>query len=141
MPKITAHAKIFRDWEALLGAVTNNASLFPTADPLKTELESLLAKTREMKVQQEDLFGKRQAITQSLQQLVDQGQEVARKLRAQIVASIGSRTELLKQFGIATRKRKSTKAVERLPVIETPKTVVPQLPEPSPGTDGKGDPA
>lgn len=139
MPKLTAYAPIFRDWEALLGAVASNASLLPGTDPLKAELESMLAKTREMKVQQEDFLGKRRATTQALQQLVDQGQEVARKLRAQIVSSLGSRTELLKQFGIATRKRKSTKVEEKLPVIQTPKAVQP----PESGTEaaGKEDPA
>jgi hypothetical protein len=92
-----------------------------------------------MKVQQEDLLGKRRATTQALQQLVDQGQEVARKLRAQIVSALGSRTELLKQFGIATRKRKSTKAAERLPAIQTPKFALPQ----ESGTEAteKGEPA
>ena len=139
MPKITAYAPIFRDWEALLGAVQNNAGLLPGTDPLKAELESVLAKTREMKVQQEDFLGKRRATTQALQQLVDEGQEVARKLRAQVVSSLGSRTELLKQFGIATRKRKSTKAAEKLPVIQAPKAA----PPPESGTEaaGKGDPA
>jgi hypothetical protein len=140
MPKITAYAPIFRDWEALLGAVLSNASLLPGTDPLKAELESVLAKTREMKVQQEDFLGKRRATTQALQQLVDEGQEVARKLRAQVVSALGSRTELLKQFGIATRKRKSTtKATEKLPVIETPKAAPPR----ESGTEaaGKGDPA
>jgi hypothetical protein len=73
MPKLTAYGTIFRDWEALLGAVERNASLLPAADSLKSALESVLAKTREMKVQQEDLEGKRQATTQALQQLVDSG--------------------------------------------------------------------
>jgi len=139
MPKITAYAPIFRDWEALLGAVQSNAGLLPGTDPLKAELESMLAKTREMKVQQEDFLGKRRATTQALQQLVDQGQEVARKLRAQIVSSLGSRTELLKQFGIATRKRKSAKPAEKLPVIQTPKAATPQ--ESGTEATGKGDPA
>jgi len=143
MPKITAYGPIFRDWEALLGAVLSNASLLPGTDPLKAELESVLAKTKEMKVQQEDLLGKRRATTQALQQLVDEGQEVARKLRAQVVSALGSRTELLKQFGIATRKRKSAKAPERLPAIETPKIVLPQKPGTEAGTEAteKGDPA
>jgi hypothetical protein len=139
MPKITAYGPIFRDWEALLGAVASNVSLLPATDPLKAELESVLAKTKEMKVQQEDFLGKRRATTQALQQLVDQGQEVARKLRAQIVSALGSRTELLKQFGIATRKRKSRKTVEKLPVIETPKFALPQ--ESGTEATGKGDPA
>lgn len=126
MPKLTAYGTIFRDWEALLGAVERNASLLPAAEALKSALESVLAKTREMKVQQEDLEGKRQATTQALLQLVDSGRETARKLRAHVVSSLGSRTELLKQFGISTRRRKgSSKTGEPLPAIQTPKVVLP----------------
>jgi len=127
MPQITAHGSTFRDWEALLGAVTRNASLLPAADSLRTALEAVLAKARDMKVQQEDLEGKRQATTQALQQLVDDGREAARKLRAHVVSALGSRTELLKQFGIPTRRRRSKKTPEEsLPTIETPKVVMPE---------------
>lgn len=120
MAKITAYGSIFRDWEGLLGAVDRNASLLPPTDPLKSALGSVLEKTREMKLQQEDLEAKRQATTQSLRQLVDDGQEKARKLRALVVSTLGSRTELLKQFGIPTRRRKGRKPGETLPEVETP---------------------
>jgi hypothetical protein len=140
MPKITAHGKIFRDWEGLLGAVERNASLLPQVDLRKAALESILAKAREMKAQQEDLDAKKQATTQALQQLVEEGQETARKLRAFVVSALGSRTELLKQFGLPPRRRKSSKQAEQLPAVDTPKVVLPPLgPPDSSINQQKGD--
>jgi hypothetical protein len=140
MPKITAHGKIFRDWEGLLGAVERNASLLPQVDPRKAALEAILAKARDMKAQQEDLDAKKQATTQALQQLVDEGQETARKLRAFVVSSLGSRTELLKQFGLPPRRRRSSKQAEQLPDVATPKVVLPPLgPPDSSINEQKGD--
>jgi hypothetical protein len=124
MPKITSYGAIFRDWDGLLGAVARNASLLPAADPLRNAMEAVLAKAKDLKLQQEDLAGKRQATTQALQQLVDDGREVARKLRAHVVSTLGSRTELLKQFGIPTRRRKATKTNQPLPAVDTPAVVL-----------------
>lgn len=139
MPKITAHGKIFRDWEGLLGAVERNLSLLPQVDARKAALESILAKARDMKAQQEDLDAKKQATTQSLQQVVNDGQEIARKLRAFVVSSLGSRTELLKQFGLPPRRRKSAKQPEKLPDVVTPKVDI-QLGSPDSSiNEEKGD--
>jgi hypothetical protein len=135
MPKIKAYGPTFRDWEGLLGAVERNASLLPTADPFLKALQEALARAKDMKLQQEDLTGKRRASTQAFKQIVEEGGEAARKLRAYIVATIGSQTELLKQFGISTRRRKSVKTAEPLPKVETPKAVLliePTVPD-SPG--------
>ena len=81
MPKITAHAKILRDWDAL-GAVDANASLLPGVDDLKAAMEKLLADGRAAKVQQASLGSSRQAETQNVNQIMSDGQEMARKLRA-----------------------------------------------------------
>ena len=37
MPKITAQAKVFRDWEAVLGATAQNAAQLPGIDALKAD--------------------------------------------------------------------------------------------------------
>lgn len=120
MPKIKAYGPIFRDWEGLMGAVERNASLLPTVDPHMKALEEAMARAKDMKLQQEDLTGKRRASTQAFKQLVNDGDEAARKLRAYIIATIGSQTELLRQFGISNRRRKSAKTSEPLPKVETP---------------------
>lgn len=127
MPKIKAHGAVFRDWEGLLGALERNMKLLPASDPHRKALESVLARAREMKLQQEDLAGKRQASTQALRQLVDEGREIARKARAHVVSTLGSRTELLKQFGVAVHRRKAVRSTEPLPAVEVPEVDLPEL--------------
>jgi hypothetical protein len=137
MPKIKAYGPVFRDWEGLLGAVERNASLLPAADLHMKALQEAMARAKDMKLQQEDLIGKRRASTQAFKQIVSEGDEAARKLRAHIIATIGSRTELLNQFGISTRRRKSVKTAEPLPKVETPDVDLAIQPTP-PATPGGG---
>jgi hypothetical protein len=128
MPKITAHAKILRDWDALLGAVDANASLLPGVDDLKAALEQLLTDGRAAKVQQASLGSNRQAETQNVNQIMSDGQEMARKLRAFVFSHLGSRTDLVKQFGLpVNRKSKKKKADPAVP--ETPPPASPSGPE------------
>ena len=106
MPEITAYAKIFRDWEGLIGSCIQHASLVPGVEPLRTELETVLAQVRETKVLQESLAGSRQATTQRLQEMVVDGRELARKIRFFVRVPLGSRSELLSAFGIKPTRSK-----------------------------------
>jgi hypothetical protein len=117
MPEITAYAKIFRDWEGLIGSCTQHASLVAGVEPLRTELETLLAQAREAKVLQESLTGSRQATTQRLLEMVADGRELARKIRFFVRVPLGSRSELLSAFGITPNrsKRRKTRPGEVLP--------------------------
>lgn len=135
MPKIKAYGPLFRDWEGLLGAVERNGSLLSGVEPHMKALQESLAKAKDMKLQQEDLIGKRRASTQVFKQIVSEGDEAARKLRALIVATLGSQTELLRQFGISNRRRKSVKTAEPLPKVVTPdvKTGIQPIPPAGPG--------
>jgi hypothetical protein len=110
MPKITAQADVFRDWEAVLGACNQNAPLLPGVDPLKAELEGLLTQARDLKIQQETLEGQRQGLTQRLMKVIDDGRESARKVRAYAVIKLGTDNKALSQFGVAVRVRRSRKA-------------------------------
>jgi hypothetical protein len=110
MPKITAQADVFRDWEAVLGACTQNATLLPGVDALKAELDTLLAQARDLKVQQETLEGQRQGITQKLKKVIEDGRESARKLRAFAVIKLGTDNKALSQFGVAARARRGRKS-------------------------------
>jgi hypothetical protein len=121
MPKLTANAKIFRDWEALLGACDKSTDVLGVVEPLRTELETLLTKGRESKLHQENLDGSKKAITQELRQIEAQGGETARKLRALVVSRIGTKTELGKMFGLVPTGRKPRKA-------KTPVAVKPPVP-------------
>lgn len=110
MAKITAYGKVFRDWEALLGACQQNAALLPGFESLKTEMETLLARARDLKIEQENLNGARKDATQRLRQLLDDGRETARKIRGFIQGHLGSKSERLSQFGISPNGRRSRKA-------------------------------
>ena len=109
MPQITAQAKVFRDWEAVLGACAQNASLLPGVDALKTELEAFLTQVRDLKVQQETLEGQRQGVTQKLMKLIEDGRESVRKIRAFAVVHLGSDNKALSQFGVAARVRRGSR--------------------------------
>jgi hypothetical protein len=132
MPEITAQGKVFRDWESLLGACAQNAILLPGTDALKTELETLLAQARDLKIQQENLDGNKKAATQRLMKLIDDGREAARKLRAQVVVNLGTNSKHLSQFGVSPRQRRSRKAKTPTPT-PTPETPKPPTSSGHPG--------
>ena len=130
MPEIT-YAKIFRDWEGLIGSCIQHASLIGGVEPLRTELETVLAQVREAKVLQEGLTANRQATTQRLQEMVADGRELARKIRFFVRIPLGSRSELLPAFGIKpTRSRfRKTRPGEVPPPSANPRNpAVPVVP-------------
>ena len=110
MPEITAYAKIFRDWEGLIGSCIQHAGLVPGVESLRTQLEVMLTQAREAKVLQESLTGSRSATTQHLQDMVADGRELARKIRFFVRVPLGSRSELLTAFGIKPTRVKIRKA-------------------------------
>jgi len=110
MPDITAYADLFRDWEGVSGACSQNATLLPKSEALRPELDAILAQAKDLKIQQENLAGNRQAMTQRLVALVNTGREIARKLRNQIKVELGSKSEHLVQFGVAPLRKKVRKA-------------------------------
>lgn len=123
MPDITAYADLFRDWEGVSGACAQNATLLPKSEALRPELDAILAQTKELKIQQENLSGNRQAMTQRLVELVKTGRELARKLRNQIKVELGDKNEHLVQFGVAPlrkRVRKATAGKKPAPEVTVP---------------------
>jgi hypothetical protein len=132
MPQITAYADLFRDWEGVSGACAQNATLLPKSEALRPELDTILAQARDLKIQQENLSGNSQAMTQRLVQLVATGREVARKLRNQIKVELGSKSEHLVQFGIAPlRKHVRKTKVVKPPTAATPEPPAPTTPKPA----------
>lgn len=109
MPIKNARADVFRDWDAVLGAATQNAALVPGIDPFKAELEGFLAQARDLKIQQETLDGQRMGITQKLDKMIEDGRESARKVRGYARIHLGSDNKALKQFGVAPRVRRGSK--------------------------------
>ena len=86
----------------------------------RTTLERILDEAREIKIQQEDLAGRRQAATQRLNVVVDEGRETARKLRALVIAELGTRSEQLPQFGITPNRKGSRKTKTVEVPVQTP---------------------
>jgi hypothetical protein len=128
MPEITAKGKLFRDWEALLGACTMNATLLPGRDDLQTALAALLAQARDLKIQQENFAGNRAATTQRLAKAIEDGQELARRIRSFVITQLGSDSKHLSQFGIPPRQKRTRKSkTPPTPPIEA----VPAPPKPA----------
>ncbi len=111
MPKVTAYAGVFRDWEAILGACARNEELLPDIGPFRDELTAILQEAKDLKILQEDLEGKRMAATQRLVETLDRGGEAKRKLQAFVLIRLGSKSEHLWQFGIAALRKRSRKKV------------------------------
>ena len=138
MPMRTAHANVFRDWDAILGACTENASLLPGVDPLKAELEALQAQAKELKIQQETLEGQRLGVSQRLDKTIEDGREAARKIKAFAVIRLGSANKSLAQFGVKARGPlgpRKAKTPETPPPAENPQTS--QQHSPTVSTQGK----
>jgi len=140
MPKLTSHGKVFRDWEALLGACEKNASALTGVEPLKTEMETFLAEARELKIQQENFNGNKKVTTQHLRELIDQGTEVSRKLRAFVVSRIGTKTELGTMFGLVPtgKPRKKSKTPAAKPPVVSQATAAASPAEPADPVQTKG---
>ena len=137
MPKLTAHGKIFRDWEALLGACEKNVTVLTGMEPLRTELETFLTQVRDLKLQQESLNGNKKATTQRLGELIDEGVEVSRMLRAFVLSRIGTKTDLGKMFGLPTGRRARKKA--KTPVAKLPAAAAGSPAEPPNPVQMKGE--
>jgi hypothetical protein len=125
MPQVTALADLFRDWEAVLGACAQNASLVPGVDELKTSLEGLMSQVKDLKIQQETLESQRRGVTQRMDKGIEDGREVVRKIRAFAVVRLGSDNKILGQFGVKARTRRGSR-----------KSKTPGTPPPTVGTAG-----
>jgi hypothetical protein len=122
MPVINAQGKIFRSWEGLLNACQTQAAQLPNMEPLRGDLQDILTQSRQVKAQQEANEALRQGSTQQLADLIARGQEAARRLRVYAKSQLGTKNELLVQFGTAPiRPRgRSTQTTAKKPAPDTP---------------------
>jgi hypothetical protein len=129
MPKITAYAAIFRDWDGLIGACSKNTEQLPAVEALRKDLEAHVAELKELKIEQEDLNGRRKAMTQRLGVVVESGRELARKIRGFVVGQLGSKNEQLSQFGIPPIRSRVRKTAPVKPPTPPPVDGVSQKPQ------------
>jgi hypothetical protein len=107
-------ADILRNWESLLGAVADHATDLSTVEPHRAALAESLDQVRAAKGAQALQGATRQTSTQTLQQVLTEGQDRAIRLRGAIRAELGPTTEMLTQFGIRPLRRR------RRPPASTP---------------------
>ena len=127
MPQVKSHADVFRDWDAVLGAATQNAALLPGVDPFKAELEATLAQARDLKIQQETMEGQRRGATQKLRKVIRDGRESVRKIQAFATIHLGSDNMALSQFGVAVRVGRSFRKKSSPPPTQSPGTPPPTV--------------
>jgi hypothetical protein len=125
---INAQGKIFRIWEALLNACVAQAALLPGIDALKNALQDILNQARLLKNLQETSSAQRQGQTQELADLITRGDEAARRLRGYAKSQLGTKNELLVQFGAAPIRSRVRSAKKSPPVTpaEVPTSTPPK---------------
>jgi hypothetical protein len=131
MGSINTHILLFRDWEGLLSASKDKASILIAAEPLRASLEGALTEIKTLKDRQDSLVGDKQRTTQELQAAIVRGKEVARRLRALVKGSVGTDNEVLVQFNVAPRRKRGGRKAAKPPVTPPPVTTPGGTPPPA----------
>jgi hypothetical protein len=130
MPDLNSFADKTRDWRGLLDACAANPDLFINLEPYRVPLTEALDKATSLKAQQEQMAGLRQATTQQLNEVLEQGSEAARRLRRFVAAQLGTKSEQLPQFGVQPRRRRPRRTDAKKKKKETAQPAAPPAPEP-----------
>jgi len=121
-------ADLMLDWKKVLAACADNAAALTTAEPQRALVEKMLKEAEDLKAQQDSHTASKQATVQQLGDLVKEGREAVRRLRAMVKATLGTDKEILTQFGIApNRKRGKRKAALKPKPPESPPPVTPPV--------------
>ena len=107
MPEITAYAKIFRDWEALIGSCVQHASLVPALTAYRATLEGHLENVKAARARQLALQEDCRQATREVRQMVLAGADEVRRLRNRVKAELGPRDARLHLFGIKPLPRRA----------------------------------
>ena len=137
MSSINSFADLMLDWKKVLDACAANAADLATAEPQRAMVEQFFQQAQDLKAQQDARTASKQATVQDLKDLLRDGREAVRRLRAMVKATLGTDNEQLVQFGIApNRKRGKKSKVDLKPKPpESPPTAGP------PGGTAAGTPA
>ena len=132
MPVPSSYADVIKDWEALLTAVLEHAQSLPDAERTRAAFQEHLARVKEMKARQESLTAARQEATQSLRKLLQEGKELAIRLRGVVKANLGPTSEGLVQFGIVPVRKRGPRKSTTKPPGNTPEPETSTPPETKP---------
>jgi hypothetical protein len=128
MANQSTYAASFLDWEELIAAVDRNAASLPGVEPARETLQALLDQGKDLKLQQGGFAGSRQGTTEQLRDVLDEGREAARMLRAFVTSHLGSRTEMLAEYKIPpSRSRKVKRTKTPTPPPPGPEAQTPQM--------------
>jgi hypothetical protein len=104
-------ADLMLDWKKVLSACADNAAALTTAEPQRAQVEKMLKEAQDLKAQQDSHTASKQATVQQLSDLLREGREAVRRLRAMVKATLGTDNESLVQFGIAPNRKRGKKKV------------------------------
>jgi prophage DNA circulation protein len=126
MATINSYADVVLDWENILAACRDNPEMMTAAESLRTILERLLTTVRELNARKEAATGLKQQLRQELVAVLQEGREIARRLRGAAKAQLGTRNERLVQFKTRPiRDRKGRRSKSKSPKVPvTPVTPV-----------------
>ncbi len=97
----SSFSDIVRDWELLLEATNDNEGVQAGAQPQREALVAALARVRAQKARQDSCNARRQEATQDLREMINQGREMARRLRGVTKSILGTKSERLVQFRVS----------------------------------------
>jgi hypothetical protein len=110
MPNINSYADVIQDWQALLAAFKDNAERLPGIEEELAALEKALTEAMAVKSRQDSYRSEKQKATQELGEILENGRDLAMRLRGAVRFKIGPRSEKLVQFGMTPlRRRKGRK--------------------------------
>jgi len=110
MASTNSFPKLLRDWEGLMSACKENPEIATLTEPLRTELDGLLAAGKDLADKQSSFKAQKQRATQELREVMEKGKELARRLRRVAPFKLGTDNEQLVQFNVKPiRKRGSRK--------------------------------
>ena len=100
MPNKTSYADFVNDWQRLTTSVEVNQSILPDLIELRERLLRVLAELQEIMARQDGHRAGLRAETKRLRALLQEGRDLALRVRAVIRAHLGPREEKLAEFRI-----------------------------------------
>lgn len=122
MPAINSQADIAQDWTGLLDATDKDPELRQAVQAEYQTLKQWLTDLQTLKARQVDLRAQRQEVTQKLGEAIDEGRDMAMRIRAIAKAKLGPRNERLVHFNVAPLRRNSKKLQSTMAEGVTPGT-------------------
>jgi hypothetical protein len=111
MSSINGFGDVMIDWDSLLAAYKQHASILGDGEADRAFLEQARNQAFQLKSLQKSLQARRQGTTQELNEVLRQGKEVAMRLRSLARHRVGPRNEGLSLFRVAPIRRRAAAAV------------------------------